>query len=71
MNEQIQLIERRNENKWEKFYLHNHKQNIIISAEKDHAALKSSSQKRLEWKEKKGFEMKLPLQPSSVTRTQD
>ena len=50
MNEQIQLIQRGNENKWEKFYLHNHKQNIIITAEKDHPALKSSSQKRLEWK---------------------
>ena len=45
--------------------------NITISAEKGHTALKSLSQKRLEWKEKQSFVMKLPLLSSSVTKTQD
>ena len=51
VDEQIQLIQRKNENRREKF-IDNHKQNITISAEEGHAALKSSSQKGLERKGK-------------------
>ena len=60
-------MQRKNENKRENF-VHNHRQNIAISAEEDHVALKSSSLKRFKRKKKKIFKIKLPFLSFAVTK---
>ena len=45
VDERIELDQKKNENKTERFYLHNHIQKKAVSIEIDHTALESLNQK--------------------------
>ena len=52
VDEQIELNQKKHENKKERSYLHNRIQKKIVSVEIDHAAVESLNQKKEVWWEK-------------------